>query len=545
MKCLARPFLAALLFLLALAPALAAETAQITLLHTSDLHGYLLPFDYTGEKSFLNGFHPDMGGLARRATLIKKLRAEIKSPLLVVDSGDLFWGGPWDKRTRGVPEVEAYNLMGYDLYCVGNHDLEPIFGEESFPNVLQLIARSKFPWLSANLTKPDGSRFDQIPPYVIRQCGPLRVGFLGLTDITNAPRYGQQYFKDIKAGDPIAAARHWVPIARKQCDVLIGLTHLGDMEDPKYDNDLKVIAAVPGLDAVVGGHGHDYTETPVWRKNPQGEPVPVFYPGEYGVALNRIDLTFERKKTWRLTQAKQTLIPITSALTEDPAVAELIGKHLGSSLRPGPQWPIPRLAAAPTIDGDLGEWRAFPPQRVGLNQSQVHFLTGDWTGAEDCSASAWVGWNETGLYFAADITDDKFSQDRWPETLYENDSVQIAFDPNLDRNTGRYLPDDREYWFASLNGKTVTYCSQGPKWGKRSDLNAKAVVKSDGKGWTLEAMIPWSELEITAPHPGLRLGFTWVVNDSDTGDYDDWLEWTPGLAGKTDPFSFGTLELGK
>jgi 5'-nucleotidase len=543
MKSFTRLFLAALLVLLSLAPAPAAETVRITLLHTSDLHGYLLPFDYNGEYAYLNGVHPNIGGLARRATLLKQLRAEIKNPLLVVDSGDLFWGGPWDKRTRGVPEVQAYNLMGYNLICVGNHDLEPYLGDESYANFLQLIADSKFPWISANLTKPDGFRFDQIPPYVVRQLGPLRVGFLGLTDITNAPIYGQNYLPEIKAGDPIAAARHWIPIARQECDVLIGLTHLGNFKYPEHDYDKKLISALPGLDAILGGHGHGFSLPPIELKDPAGRSVPVFYPGEYGVALSRVDLTFERQPTWRLSEAKQTLFPINSDLPEDPAVAELIGKYLAGALRPGPQWPVPYLAAAPRIDGDPGEWRKLLPQRVGLNQSQVHFITG-WGGAEDCSASAWVGWNENFFYFATDITDDKFLQTRAPDMIYENDSLQIAFDPNLDRNTGRYLPDDREYMFASLKGKTIKYCNTGPQQGEHLYFSAQARVKGKGKGWTLEVALPWEKLGLT-PRPGQRLGFSWVVNDSDTGEYDCWLEWTPGLAGKTDPFCFGTLELTK
>jgi len=528
MKRFGQSILVALLFLLAFTPASASETAQITLLHTSDFHGHLLPFDYKGEYAYLKGVHLNIGGLARRATLLKQLRAEIKNPLLAVDSGDLFWGGPWDKRTRGVPEVQAYNLMGYDLLCVGNHDLEPYLGDESYANLLQLIADSKFPWIGANLTRPDSSRFDQISPYVVRQLGPLRVGFIALTDITNAPIYGQVYMPEIKAGDPIAAARHWIPIARQHCDVLIGLTHLGNFLYPEHDYDKKLISALPGLDAVLGGHGHGFSLPPIEIKDPAGRSVPVFYPGEYGVALSRVDLTFERQPTWRLTETKQTLLPINSDLPEDPAVAELIGKHLGSSLRPGPQVSVPYLAAPPTMDGDLQEWRALPALQVGGSAAQVHNYLGVWQGPADCSASAWVAWDEKCFFFAADITDDKFLQARAPDMIYENDSLQIAFDPNLDRNTGRYLPDDREYMFASLKGKTVKYCNFGPQQGEHLYFSAQTRVKSQGKGWTLEVALPWEKLGVK-PQVGTKLGFSWVVNDSDTGDYDCWLEWTPEI----------------
>jgi hypothetical protein len=97
---------------------------------------------------------------------------------------------------------------------------------------------------------------------------------------------------------------------------------------------------------------------------------------------------------------------------------------------------------------------------------------------------------------------------------------------------------------ASVKGKTVVYCSQGRATGERLDFPAKAMVKPSGGGWTLEAVFPWKELGVT-PEAGKKLGFSWLVNDSDSGDFDCWVEWTPGVAGTTNPFVYGSLELMK
>src|SRR5438105_14480410 len=80
-------FLLALLVLLSPA-AWAGRRLDLTLLHTNDVHGHMLPFDYGDEVS--------VGGAARRATLIDRLKRQIHHPVLVVDSGDpITRGPPW------------------------------------------------------------------------------------------------------------------------------------------------------------------------------------------------------------------------------------------------------------------------------------------------------------------------------------------------------------------------------------------------------------------------------------------------------------------
>jgi 2',3'-cyclic-nucleotide 2'-phosphodiesterase (5'-nucleotidase family) len=75
-------------------PVSAAETFHLTILHTNDLHGMMRPFDYDGGNGYLEGAQKDIGGLARRATLIARLRRETGHRVLVVDTGDVFTRGP-------------------------------------------------------------------------------------------------------------------------------------------------------------------------------------------------------------------------------------------------------------------------------------------------------------------------------------------------------------------------------------------------------------------------------------------------------------------
>lgn len=61
---------------------------QITILHTNDMHSHIDPFPHD------HSAFPNMGGAARRATLIQKIREENPYTLLL-DAGDIFQGTPY------------------------------------------------------------------------------------------------------------------------------------------------------------------------------------------------------------------------------------------------------------------------------------------------------------------------------------------------------------------------------------------------------------------------------------------------------------------
>ncbi|MHB9132001.1 MAG: bifunctional metallophosphatase/5'-nucleotidase [Armatimonadota bacterium] len=306
------------LFLLTIA-GWAAETWQLTILHTNDLHGMMQPYNYPGQ--LLNVLpRKDTGGLARRATLVAQLRKEAKNPVVVIDGGDLFTRGPWHTKFYGEPEIEALNLIGYDMFCVGNNEFKAKAGVESQPILLGLMRRSRFPWLAANLTVGDtGVPVEGMHPYIVRTYGTVRVGFLGLT----APRSAEYaQVKGWAISDPIAAAKKWVPLARQECDILIAVTHIG------VDLDKQLAAAVPGIDAIIGGDSHTYIRKPIMIKNPAGVQVPIVQAGEQGVAVGELDLTFEHTDAWRLTAADGKLIFLDKSYPEDPAVKALLDRYL-------------------------------------------------------------------------------------------------------------------------------------------------------------------------------------------------------------------------
>lgn len=64
------------------------EITRLTILHTNDVHSRVEPFPMDGSRN------EGLGGVAKRATLIKKVRDEQKNVLLL-DAGDIFQGTPY------------------------------------------------------------------------------------------------------------------------------------------------------------------------------------------------------------------------------------------------------------------------------------------------------------------------------------------------------------------------------------------------------------------------------------------------------------------
>lgn len=305
------------LIILSAASSWSAETFRLTILHTNDLHGMMLPYDYTAPNPYSR---KNAGGLARRYTEIQRIRKTSKDPVVLIDCGDLFTRGPWHTSFYGILEIEALNLMGYDMMCIGNNEFKATEGVDSQQKMLTLMRRSRFPWLTANLTVgATGVPVEGIHPYIVRDIKGLRVGFLGLT----APR-SKDYPQTVgwTITDPIKAAAYWVPIARKECDVLIGVTHIADVLDE------QLASQVAGIDAVVGGDSHTYIPRARMVKNPEGRMVPIVQAGEQGIMLGFMQLTLEKTDGWHVVRTGSRLIPITSSIKEDAAMNTLLGRWL-------------------------------------------------------------------------------------------------------------------------------------------------------------------------------------------------------------------------
>src|SRR2546427_3069335 len=146
------------------AAALESDTVCISILHTTDLHGHILPTaDYNG--------NPDHGGLARCAAQIRHWRRQNSNSILI-DIGDVYQGTDVSLRNKGELMIDLFNYLQYDAWIVGNHEFD--WGIETFE---QAVQRSTMPVLAANTVlegRPAGGfadathAFAKIQPFILK-----------------------------------------------------------------------------------------------------------------------------------------------------------------------------------------------------------------------------------------------------------------------------------------------------------------------------------------------------------------------------------------
>lgn len=274
------PALAALMLVSAAAPAAAAETStgntggkkgttKITLFHTNDTHSRV---DESKEGI----------GFAKMAAMIKEY-AKTNPNSLVLDAGDTFHGQTVANLVRGESIVNIMNAVGYNAMAAGNHDFN--YGYE---RLKELAGKAKFPVLSANTKKADGTRILQ--PYVIKEVDGIKLGIFGLTTPETAYKTHPNNVAGLTFTDPAVEAKAIVGELKGKVDVIIALTHLG-VDKSSIDTSIKVAEQVPDIDVIIDGHSHTKLDTGMKVGN-----VLIAQTGEYLKQFGRVDLTFENGK---------------------------------------------------------------------------------------------------------------------------------------------------------------------------------------------------------------------------------------------------------
>lgn len=277
--------------------AIEAQTVTVQILVTTDLHGYLLPWDYsTGKEAPY--------GLGRLATLIQQERA--KNPrTILVDNGDTIQGSMMESlyqlwRQRGTlpkglsgeppaidPMIAAMNALGFEALTAGNHEFN--YG---LKNLDEVRRASKFPWLSANTL---GGGFQS---HIVREFDGIRIAIIGVTTPAIPQWEKPEHISGLSWEPQHDAVRRVMKDLK--ADAVIVLSHSGLERDtrrdaaPEFENGVARIAwECPNVDAILFGHTH--RETAGDKIN----EVILLQPKNWGVSLGKLTLTFENGKLTR------------------------------------------------------------------------------------------------------------------------------------------------------------------------------------------------------------------------------------------------------
>ena len=314
----------------------------ITLMQFSDLHGKMIPHQeiFPGGRAAENS-----GGLAKVATMIKRVRADNPNSLLL-NVGDTTHGTAEANFTLGDALMPGVNALGIDVMVPGNWDFG--YGPAVFRN---RFAGASIPLSPNNRTTLDATKegcavsaptcnvtpvnFDVVavnlynynevtgqrggrvlPPYVIKKVGNVDVAVIGITadmvpqqaDAFNIGLRFTMGYEDYELPAMITEAR------KAGADLVVVISELG------LAKDIQIAKEIRGIDVMFSGHTHEQTIEPIIINHRDNGFTIVTEAGE-DQFLGRLDVKVNgdgiESYNWELLEIDETV-------PEDPAMKAIV-----------------------------------------------------------------------------------------------------------------------------------------------------------------------------------------------------------------------------
>jgi Carbohydrate family 9 binding domain-like len=205
----------------------------------------------------------------------------------------------------------------------------------------------------------------------------------------------------------------------------------------------------------------------------------------------------------------------------------------------------PKTPAPPTIDGVIN-----PDEYPGAEEIRINGFTGNYEldgladgfPPEDLNYRAWVIHDAEAVYVAVDVVDDQVATDSAAAgtedgNTWEDDSVEIFFDPNNSKNLGRSTAVGAGQYVYTAAGAWRDNEANNPAFGPAADWFAQTALTPSG--YQIEFKVTKSVLQ--APADGGTMGFNIAVNDDDGANRKAQLNWN---GRPHHEYTYGQLVLG-
>src|SRR5215472_3054424 len=305
--------------------ALEPDMACISILHTTDLHGHILPTsDYDGTT--------DLGGLARCVTQIQRWRRQNPNSILI-DAGDVYQGTDVSLRNKGGLMIDLFNHLNYDAWVIGNHEFD--WGIEPFHDALQ---KSAMPVLAANLLSEgisagafqDGRHpMAKVQPMMVKEILGIKVAIIGITTPGMSFWLPREFTPGLEFPHPIEPVRGAIAKAKRDgADAILVTGHMGLKPRIGGDDFANTVMALtsefPDIAVFIAGHTHQAIPSRLTNG------VLFTQADHFGIHVGRVDLLFDQNSK-KLLRREAICELMDSRFDPDRVVLSRAGSQLKES----------------------------------------------------------------------------------------------------------------------------------------------------------------------------------------------------------------------
>lgn len=219
--------------------------------------------------------------------MVEKIRNE-NGPLLLLESGGVFYPGDADFRLSARYLIKGMDQMGYAAMNLGGSEL---YAGLDF--LREVTSGVRFPLLSSNLTLTDG----QTPfwkQYVLTNLGDVKVGIVGVMPADGLKNIANpKYLENLNILSPKETLEALIPRLRKEADVIILLSQCD------LDETTALVDAVKGIDFAIcpaarfaGCDDH----------GPRQKETNLLHTARYGVGMGFMQFTVDGGKARPVVQ---------------------------------------------------------------------------------------------------------------------------------------------------------------------------------------------------------------------------------------------------